>query len=341
MSQTSHNQQIIQEHLDAFPGLQKLTLAKLLVNKYPLNWASLDTCRAAIRRECGQQGELSRKHKADKSRFGPPGDSTPLCFIPPAIQELDWSPYFLQTGTTLVMSDLHFPFHDPDAILKAIEYVHNSSRYTKIDTILINGDGCDFYRLSRFDKTPSLARFHSERDSFVIFLLELRRIFPDAKIVWKMGNHEERWEMYMLAKAPEIFDLLDNKFSFETLFDFKEIGNIERVTDKRLIMAGELAIVHAHEFEHGIAAPVNPARGFFLRAKDNVMGSHHHQTSSHAESTIRGKIIGAWSTGCLCQLHPKYKVINKWNLGFAVVESAKREFEVHNYKIIKNKVYRS
>jgi hypothetical protein len=84
---------------------------------------------------------------------------------------------------------------------------------------------------------------------------------------------------------------------------------------------------------------VNPARGFFLKTKANFLGGHHHASSTHTESDINDNIIGAWSMGCLCELHPHYHPINKWNHGMATVEIDRSgEFNVNNIKIINGKV---
>jgi hypothetical protein len=53
---------------------------------------------------------------------------------------------------------------------------------------------------------------------------------------------------------------------------------------------------------------------------------------------MNGKITTTWSTGCLCELHPEYMPINKWNLGFAIVDMADDMFDVRNKRISKGKV---
>jgi hypothetical protein len=46
-----------------------------------------------------------------------------------------------------------------------------------------------------------------------------------------------------------------------------------------------------------------------------------------------------WSTGCLCDLTPRYAVINRWNHGAAIVTvHADGEFDVHNFRIAGGKV---
>ena len=70
------------------------------------------------------------------------------------------------------------------------------------------------------------------------------------------------------------------------------------------------------------------------------MAGHWHQTSEHAESTLGGRSIACWSTGCLCELHPPYMPLNKWNHGYAIVDvTAGGNFQVQNKKIIKGVAY--
>ncbi len=167
-------------------------------------------------------------------------------------------------------------------------------------------------------------------------LLEaIREAFPGCPIYFKIGNHEERYERYLSFKAPELLGCTD--FKLENLLRFGEYG-VQLITDKRIIKAGKLSIMHGHEFFGG-GAGVNPARGYFMRAKESVMCGHNHQTSEHTEPTLSGDIITAWSTGCLSELHPMYMPVNKWNLGFAFVEiEGDGTFKVHNKRIFNGKI---
>lgn len=167
------------------------------------------------------------------------------------------------------------------------------------------------------------------------FITQLRDTFKNTRLVMRLGNHEMRYESHILSRVPELVDL--ELFNFENVISARELG-IEVVGNKRIILAGKLNIVHGHEFARGFAAPVNPARGFFLKAKNNVLGGHHHQVSQHSEQDINGNVVGAWSTGCLCELHPKYMPINNWSSGFATVQNEGTTFHVDNLKIIKGKV---
>jgi hypothetical protein len=68
------------------------------------------------------------------------------------------------------------------------------------------------------------------------------------------------------------------------------------------------------------------------------MQGHNHQTSEHTESNMNGEITTTWSLGCLCELHPAYLPINKWNWGMALIDIDGQNFEVRNKRIHNGKV---
>ena len=84
---------------------------------------------------------------------------------------------------------------------------------------------------------------------------------------------------------------------------------------------------------------MNAARGLFLRAKACAIGAHSHSTSQHDEPNVRGESLAAWSVGCLCDLHPEYAPLNKWNHGFALLEyRGGDDWEVENKRIVNGRV---
>ena len=107
---------------------------------------------------------------------------------------------------------------------------------------------------------------------------------------------------------------------------------------KRPIYAGALTLLHGHELQGGISAPVNIARGLFLRAKACAIQGHNHQTSEHSEVDVRRKLVTTWSLGCLCQLHPEYARYNKWNHGFAFLDLEDGDFTIRNKRILDGRV---
>jgi hypothetical protein len=156
-------------------------------------------------------------------------------------------------------------------------------------------------------------------------------------MVWKLGNHEERWEKYLIAKAPELFDV--EEFQLEVILQLAKF-KIVMVKDKLPIKLGKLTVLHGHEMA-GAAGGVNPSRSTFLKTIDNVLVGHYHRTSQHTEPTLSGHVYAVNSQGCLCGLTPAYMRINKWNLGFSYCELDIKsgDYVLHNLKIIKGKIF--
>jgi predicted phosphodiesterase len=250
----------------------------------------------------------------------------------PESDETIYEPFKVEAKRLLVLSDIHIPYHSIDALTAALDYAKNENP----DAILLNGDTIDFFQLSRFCKEPKARSFAHELLAFKQFFEVLDHQFPQAKKYFKLGNHEERYNHYLWMKAGELEGV--EEFKLEEIIKARAEG-IEVISDKRIIHAGELNIVHGHEFGGSIFSPVNIARGLFLRAKVSAMQGHNHQTSEHTESNMNGKITTTWSLGCLCELHPAYLPINKWNHGFSLVDIADNgEFEVRNKRIYKSRV---
>lgn len=317
--------ELIKEKTDPETGrckVSKSTLAKILCKRYPSEFRSSEQARASVRIATGSNGNHNRKHIKEWVPIG-------ITLPPP--EKNNYAKFILNAQRVGILSDIHFPYYDKKALNAAIHYLES----WEPDCILLNGDIIDCYQLSNFDRDPRNRSFKYELDMLRSFITQLRDRWPNAKIIFKTGNHEARYEKRILQRVPEFVDL--ELFKFETIISAKEFG-IDVVDNKRIIQLGKLNIIHGHELTRGIASPVNPARGFFLKTKANVLGGHHHQTSDHSESDLNGKIIGAWSTGCLCDLHPDYMPVNKWNQGFATVENYGTEFMVHNHRIIHGRV---
>jgi predicted phosphodiesterase len=234
---------------------------------------------------------------------------------------------------TLILSDLHIPFHSEQAIRLAVKFGQDQ----RANAVLLNGDMADFYAMSFWETDPRKRDLAGEVKAGKKFLEAIRGAFPKARIIWKEGNHEERWERYLQSKATALLGL--DAFTWQEVYSLKQ-WNVEHVGERRPIRLGKLVIIHGHEYRFNISNPVNPARGLFLRGKTHALAGHFHQTSHHSEKRLDDKVISTWSTGCLCDLHPDYAPINNWCHGFAFVETtASGAFQVTNPRIIEGKVY--
>lgn len=327
MANISKGYNIVKDYLKRFPTLPKLTLAKKIFKEHPLQFSSVEYVRTRIRYHTGDLGKEKRKLVTDRQFFNKKTE-----FKMPESYALTYEPYKISQSKVLILSDLHFPYQDNQAIKTALKF----GKEKGVNCILINGDLLDFATISRHEKDWRHRSVSEEFEAVRGFLKELRKHFPKAKIVFKEGNHDERFEKFLFLKAPEIFD--DNEFKLEVRLRLAEL-KIDIVKDMLPVKIGKLNVLHGHELNG--SGGVNPARATFLKTIDNVLIGHCHRSSQHTEPTFAGDVIVTTSQGCLCGMYPMFARVNKWNLGFSYVEHDIKtgEYVLHNLKIIKGKVY--
>jgi predicted phosphodiesterase len=308
-----------------FPDTPSRTLAKRLYAENNLRISTLHSARMAILEARGAKGKRDR-HKADPECVRPKGQAGWVPACPPSAAEPWLAVKIDGPAKILSISDVHIPYHSKEAVEAAVAY----GRKLKPDTVILLGDVMDFYGASRYQKDPKKRQLTEEIEDGKKFLQWIRSQFTKQRVIYKLGNHDVRWDHLLWNKAPEICDLKD--VQLHNVLEFEELG-IERVDDN-MILAGELPMLHGHELGKGISAPVNPARGAWLRGNHTALIGHYHRTSSHAETDLLQNEMMAWSQGCLCDRTPEYARINKWNWGFAWVDVAKSgQFNLHNCRI--------
>ncbi len=294
----------------------------------PAKYLTFNQSLCAIRHARGVRGPESVRSVA---RSGIKRTLPPLpesSYVAPELFELDAS-------RILVLSDLHLPFQDSAALEAALR--HGDS--FKPNAILVNGDLLDFYLLSRFDKDPTMPKVSEELAAAKSFWRHVAARFPRAKRFFKLGNHDARFASYIFQVAPLLADIPEIVQGWQGPAGIVE-SKVVVIDDKRPIMAGKLMILHGHEKGRGIANPVNPARGAFLRLLTSVLEGHGHQQSEHTERTAADEQIVCRSTGCLCGLKPRYATVNKWSHGAATVVVEKSgDYAVNPFRIINGKVY--
>ena len=314
------------------PDMPTLKLARILFNKNKLLYKDVEDARCRLRYIEGKVGTAQRKPVENSEHFKT--EARPYNpYKLPESDESNYEPYIISGHKRVaIFSDVHVPYHNIQCITAAIEFCKKE----KPDALLLNGDTIDFHRLSRYTKDPGKRNFKQELDTFKA-LFEVFEKQLKCKIYFKLGNHEERYENFLKEKAGELIGV--EEFEFENILKARARG-IEVISDKRYMLLNSLAGIHGHEFVGGISAPVNPARGLFLRGKVSCFQGHNHQTSEHTEPTMTGKIVTTWSLGCMSELHPAYMPLNKWNHGFAIVDldSNKEDFEFRNKRINKGKI---
>lgn len=306
-----------------------LTLARIMYKENIELFKSVDSARSSLRRLEGKVGNAEKKYLSNKD-FIMNEERPKNPWKLPESDEAKYEPYILKANKLAVLSDIHVPYHSMSALECALDKIYEE----KPDAILLNGDTVDFYGLSRFQKDPRKRSVAHELQALNEFLDILKQF--EAKIIYKLGNHCERYEHYLQHKAPELLGISD--FKFENLLKAGE-RKMDVVGEKRIIKANKLNIIHGHEYP-SVFSPVNIARGLYMKGKVSAMQGHNHQTSEHTETDMNGKSVTAWSLGCLSELNPAYMPLNKWNHGFAIVDLSDNgeDFHVNNYRIHKGKI---
>lgn len=315
---------VVRGYRTKFPDFPNLKLARIIYEREKPLFNSVEQIRAIVRAIQGQRGGNTTKHthKQDPRPYNP--------YKLPESDESTFEPFILKHKRILGLFDIHAPYHSISAITAALDY----AKKEKPDAVVLGGDFFDFHGLSKYMTDPRKKNFAEELEIGCQLLTAIQKA-TNCKIYYKYGNHDERYQHYLWMKAGELNGVED--FKLETIIS-KRVSGITFIGDKRIMKAGELNIVHGHEFASSIISPVNIARGLYLRAKANSICGHHHRSSEHTEQDINGKIVTTWSVGCLSELHPQYMPINSWNHGFCIIDVDGKNFEVRNKRIWEGKI---
>ena len=224
----------------------------------------------------------------------------------------------------LVISDIHIPYHDDEALEVALR----AGEEAKVNTVVLLGDVLDFYRISRFSKDPRRKSVNLEMEEGRAFLNQLRSRFPKARIVFYRGNHEDRLQKYICDNAVEIVDMLDglmqNKLGFHEL-------NIEFRTEPFRI--GKLWLMHGHEKPGGFAAEHIP-NVMWKYVHDHCLVGHFHRRQEKIFKKISGERYWVGALGYLAGPQD-YAYLNQWSHGYAIIDfEDSGRFHPHLYEIV-------
>lgn len=203
--------------------------------------------------------------------------------------------------------DPHRPYHSEAAwqlFLQAMEDF-------KPDTIVVQGDFLDFYKVSRFSKDPKrVLSFKDEVTSGEEGLDDLDALDATRKIFIE-GNHENRLVSYLADKAPDLYEFI----SVPDLLKLDKRG-WEFVAYKSSIQLGKLWVTHDAGFI-GRYAVYRTADTF----QHPVVTAHTHRMCSIVEGNATGETFPAASFGWMGDVEQvdymhKVKAKRDWTLGF-------------------------
>ena len=321
------------EYRKKYPDMPTLKLARIIYKENNLMFKDVESVRFHLRTLENKAGKDKGYKKSEFHNY-PERPKNPYNL--PESHEEKREAFILPKGCNniLLISDLHIPYHNIEAVTIALDYGKDNN----VNTIFINGDLIDNHQVSRFETDPKKRSVKQEFDATKQFLVSLRAAFPDASIYWLKGNHCIRWEKFLLMKVREIWD--DDYFKLEERLQLNSV-KVNMLDDRTLVKAGKLSITHGHHIFKGVFTPVNPSRGAFLRAKQSLIVGHLHRASHHPEVDLDGKVISCWSTGCLCELKPNYSpMVSNAQHGFAhILVENNGNYTVKNFQIINGKLH--
>lgn len=211
----------------------------------------------------------------------------------------------------LLWPDTHFPKEDKKKVSTMLDVV----REWKPNHVTFLGDLDDMEGPSRFAKgTKSEVEQSVKKSSSKVknFLHTVRGILPGAKLDYFMGNHEERWNVYIDTSAPAAADLV----TFNELYDLKTLG-IEwwNYNQEPVKMYGDY---HVH---HGITVSRHSGQSA-MKELDNFgvsgFSAHVHRLGYYTKTDMRG--IHEWyECGHVSDSKQMdYVVSPNWQPGFAI-----------------------
>jgi predicted phosphodiesterase len=207
----------------------------------------------------------------------------------------------------VVMNDIHLPFADAAALELALQFTESLNP----NVVVLNGDICDFYSLSAYDKNPLTKA--SLKDEIAQVRALLKRLEPMPKKHFLQGNHEFRLTRYLWRQARELAEL--SELSFPQLVGLADFGFTHREYGDVLNL-GKLQVVHGSIARKKAGESV---RAHMEQMGGSVLIGHTHRGAQIFRCDYQGYHTGV-ENFCLCRLDPEY-VVGKpdWAHGLSVV----------------------
>lgn len=171
----------------------------------------------------------------------------------------------------LVVSDIHAPFHDPDAL--AYVFAHDGDA----DLCIINGDIGDQYAFSRFVKYDNVS-YEQELGAVTHILERFSEQYPDVLVV--QGNHDARVEKQLRDRLPPdlmaVVYQLTNGVLDPTKAAASKLPNVRfdghqtasGATIMWMVKVGDALVMHAEKFSR--------VPGAALRAIEDWASDYEH-----------------------------------------------------------------
>lgn len=237
----------------------------------------------------------------------------------------------------LFLCDQQVPFHDPRAVALATEYARVETLEGRGFTEVVQGgDWADMTGLTtKFLREPK--HMNRVKTDFRIMRGQHERLTEavgeDVPHVWIAGNHEQRFETYIIAGNPELAWLLSpDDDEDRPKLDVMRITGMDRYPNLRYIgpygetyerrFGRDSRFVFKHGDKHGKYAAARELEAVM----ENGMSGHNHRAQNVQITTYSGP-KGWWSMPALCNIegnecppgYMKGSGLRNWQQGFGEV----------------------
>lgn len=156
------------------------------------------------------------------------------------------------------------------------------------------------------------------------FLDETQKRAQPEEDYYIIGNHEQRIEKWIINQTlrnPKDSAYLHRMFSPESVLHFGKRGIKEVKRNEQYSGLQKRGTIKLGKclFHHGTRTGLYAAKRNLDDVGTNICFGHTHRIACYVKETADG-IIGSWSYGCLCDLHPLYGDTNTsdWANGYGV-----------------------
>lgn len=219
-------------------------------------------------------------------------------------------------ATEIYVSDIHFPYQDE----LALSAFWTLARDIKAEIIYLGGDILDGYALSDWLKNGELADVIKEIDTTKMFLLQVRRTFPNATIYYHEGNHELRLQRTLLRSG----DLLPIALRYANIQQLLSFGKFNIKYVKSAFpdpVFGLLYHLHGHEKKY-TGAVQHVCLNLLRWLNKSLIVGHFHKFDLFYLPEVDRSVKGAWANGCLFDVNrmPTPYVLDISQRGFSIVK---------------------
>jgi UDP-2,3-diacylglucosamine pyrophosphatase LpxH len=235
----------------------------------------------------------------------------------------------------LIVSDIHFPNHDPKAVVTFLTFL----RHFKPHKVILNGDIHDFKGLSKHDDAATnMSRVQSETTMVADFLDGIRREGTRGmEIDLHEGNHDQRLTTYVAHRAPH----LDGLMSLPSLLDLKRrrVSWMNYSADNVNFISPKLGVTH------GTLHGTNYARDYLYKYGVSLIVGHAHRPQYASVPVVSrdGQHTRAcWGLGCLVPVQhvsfPRHPSGWTQGWGIALIDERDGDFDVHQINLTRGRV---